>query len=170
MNKCTYLLLPSITALPMYSMDQEVVPKASYVVFEGEAKLGGVSPFSRWAIFYSSTGVALETVAHHGDFEAMKHRLDRTAPKPQPVSCEIEYCPALGFGRREGDPGHLILFYDKNGNTVDRYRYDTATHVINDCSTGHERIFRYMAPDMTADDLRVLSEFPLDVSQVVMKR
>lgn len=128
MNKYLLILVLIIAVVDSYSMEQDdsVVPNASYVIYEGDTGVpGGVPHHSRYVTFYSSCGDLIKKIEHNFDFQLIEKRLDSAAPKPQPTKYKIKHCPgiSLGFGFKS-EPRDFVVFYDKNGNKIDKFLYD----------------------------------------------
>lgn len=138
MNKYSVLSLAllcvvntSINAM-QEELDESTVPNSSYFVYEGSTgTTGGVPMTSKLVTFYTFDGKPIKTIEHKFRFPVIERKLDRNAPKPRPTEYEVKYWPAiqLPFGMRKGAPGNFILFYDKNGNIINRFRYDDGSTV-----------------------------------------
>lgn len=99
------------------ALDCSVIPGASYFVFEGSNSALEHKPGFYIARFYAFDGNLLETFDYKvmtiNRYNILKLKLDKGAPKPQPVSYKIEYRKM--FKRASG---YWMVFYDKNGNII----------------------------------------------------
>lgn len=86
-----------------YSQEKLVIPGASYA----KAVLWGSSERVR---YYTFDGNLL---CECNDSGLQENRMDKSAPKPRPISYKITY--RNGYKMR---PGYWIAFYDKNGNNL----------------------------------------------------
>jgi|GEM_PF-4957048 len=128
-----FAVLCSVGFVALYSMDNDetgVIPRASYFVYEGNEGnksyvIMGVPSGSKQVTFYTYDGEAIRTTGYQlGNFQAVEKRLDPMAPKPQPVAYSIKYWECLiGVGYK-GVPGHFIVFHDKHGNQIQRFRFE----------------------------------------------
>ena len=165
----SFVFLTVAISYPMEHIDKSIIPNSSYMIYEDEQTMtGGVPASSRQVTFYTPTGDPIKTIEHHFCFYAMNRKLDQSAPKPQPIAYQIKYWPAisLGWGMTKGVPGDFIAFYDKNGNEIKRYRYDKTNNQITVFSetenTRNTRTYDFKSES----ELRMLKEFPLDLSIV----
>ena len=109
----------------MTTIDRSVVPGASYVVYEGgpteDSPITVVPPGASFdsmaATFYTFDGIPITTINHRFQFDNVTCKLDKTAPKPKPVSYKRAYWASPGLETKV-DPGFVILFHDKNGNRI----------------------------------------------------
>jgi hypothetical protein len=85
----------------------------------------GVPSGSERVTFYTYDGEKIKTTEYQiGSFQAQANRLDSTAPKPQPVAYSIKYWECwIGIGYK-GVPGHFMVFHDKHGNQIERFRFE----------------------------------------------
>ncbi len=122
--------------------DDSVVQDSSYFVYEGATgTTGGIPTGSKLVTFYTFDGRPLKTIAHKFYFPIIERKLDQKAPKPQPTEYEIKYWAAHAISLKrldgtvgtvyKGVPGNFILFYDKNGNIIERDRFDEGSSVQN---------------------------------------
>lgn len=146
-----------------------VIPEASYLVYDGDSDgdiVGGVSASSRNVTFYTFDGNPITTIEHGSRFFAMSRKLDRSAPKPRPLTYKIKCWPdiRIGFGLAKGGSVDFILFYDKNGNKIDSFCYDKVNRQITIFSETVTKKYHFN----TLKDLRGLDilDFPLDLSIV----
>ncbi len=147
-----------------------IVAGASYHIYQGANESShGIPMTSRHVTFYAYDGTPLATYRYRmGCFSSVEIMLDPTAPKPQPATCVINYWPAceLVFGMTKGVPGWFIVFYDRNGNKITRYRYDRDTHVI---TTGYSRTAgntTFLLDEATPQAL-IDNAFPLDLRNLM---
>jgi hypothetical protein len=121
MNKYLLLTLLSIATSVLGDDRPAIVPGASYVISNSPNAMRGYSyePGGK-ATFYTSDGTLIRTVD-----------ITPSAPKPQPVSSEVRYWPAIRvlFGTK-GVPGDFIEFRDKHGNCIESYRYNQESHMV----------------------------------------
>lgn len=127
-------------AMPVNNFD--VVPNASYCMrSEGKEKINGIWTKFHCITFYTFDGNQITQKKYDvcefgsGSAKRSKDMLDKNAPKPQPVSCKIWYWPACEIRfwfhtQFKGCPGWFISFYDKNGNLIQRYRYQDTKRVM----------------------------------------
>jgi hypothetical protein len=148
---------------------REIIPHASYVIYEGASKTGigsGVPGTSRQVTFYTSNGEPIKTEPFEMCcFSAVERKLDPSAPKPQPTTYKIKFWPAfhLGlvtsiFGLTKGSPGDFIVFHDKNGNIIDSHRYNKESDKVTVFTENKTR--HYCLSDVLTTD----NDFPLDLS------
>ena len=86
--------------------------------------------------------------------------LDPKAPKPQPVTYAIKKLPIkkfFGFGILYR---YFIIFYDKNGNEIQRYHYDK----------NNQKIITKKGESYDFPSLKISLDFPLDLSKVQEKQ
>ncbi len=134
----TLLLCPLFTSAMEQGNLDDIIPEASYYVYEGAendivAPGSSIPGSSTYATFYNATGDELETITKEQcDFFKLQNKLDSHAPKCQPATYAIKYWSAfqLGGGMTKGTPGYFIVFSDKNGNSIKSYRCHTNTHEI----------------------------------------
>jgi hypothetical protein len=171
------VLISLIISLNMMAMNtQEIIPSASYAAPADQDDITGNRTSANTSItFYTFDGNPITTMPLPAGRTITDNQLDKSAPKPQPVSCAIKYWPAfrapvgglLGLfipTITKGVPGDFIVFYDKNEKIVQSYRYNRATSLI---TVFHEQTQTYQA--QTTEDLRQLKDFPLDLSKVTLK-
>ena len=86
-------------------------------------------------LYYTFDGELVDRSTDDHDIWHEEAKLDSCAPKPQPVRSKIQYWEAIGvgLGMTKGVPGWFILFFDKNGNKIDSYRYDMDKKQIITC-------------------------------------
>jgi len=149
----------------MQKDEDKIISNASYCIFEGDNPkdiIGGIPGSSKTVTFYTFNGDKIKTIEHNFHFPLMRGKLDPKAPKPQPVSCMLRFWPAieLDFGMTKGVPGWFIIFYDKNGNRIESYRYyyDIQKNVISVMDKDY--LFDKSNPQLIAED------FPLDLSKI----
>lgn len=117
--------------------NNEYIPQASYYAYEGtegqrEELIMGVPSSSKYATFYTFDGNEIKKTQYQiGEFAALAKHLDPAAPKPQPTTYSITYWECwLGFGYK-GVPGHFMIFHDKRGNEIKRFRFEYGKTDIN---------------------------------------
>jgi hypothetical protein len=150
------------------------IPNASYAIYEGGRTPSALSKSTN-VTFYTFDGDPIITLDHltacPGFPKVNRPRLDPYAPKPQPVTYEIKY--ASKFPMLVGSSKSIISFYDKNDNVIKKYEYNNLRHEIVVYSSlptkdPHLAIAgTYYAK--TANDLRKLADFPLDLSRITEK-
>lgn len=141
-----------------------VIPGASYYVQTSQES----------ASFYSFDGNFIKTVEYPAWASGIEARLDSSAPKPRPVACEVSYWKAfpvyLGGIRvaTKGVPGDMIIFFDKKGNEINRFRYDRTTGKIKiaTCGIGQKGLVSYGKSIYKAEDFKGCEDFPLDVQAI----
>lgn len=142
-------------------LDDSVIVGASYNVYEGDnGVVGGISGRSQNVSFYTFDGELLQTIKHDFRFPVIERKLDKNAPKPQPMAFAVVHWNAidLGLGFKKGVPGYFIIFYDKNGNKIHSYRYDLALNTITVFNNNNTTSYYKFEKEQT------LKDFPLDLS------
>lgn len=164
------ITLIAVLTLAAHAHDNdEPIANASYAIYSGKPPHPLVSKETACRVtFYTFDGNPIITVNHPEQFHfgypkvAGRLRLDPSAPKPQPVTYEIQY--ASRFPTLAGSSKCIIYFYDKNGNLIEQYTCDTEGGflVIYYCLGTTPYI-------KNIDQLRGLTHFPLDLSRVSEK-
>jgi hypothetical protein len=72
-------------------------------------------------------------------------RLDPTAPKFKPHTCELHYKPEFvsGFGWTSGASGWFIIFRNRLGCEIKRLSYNRSKKQISYYSNSREKTFKY---------------------------
>lgn len=129
MNKKLALSFSLICAFGIKANNKSnlIIPNASYVICDG------FDPYSRGYIItddpfkyvtakaYTFDGKLIDTKkfnSHFSIIQTIKQMIDPKAAKPRPVKFRIVY----HFGKI--GTGHYIIFYDKNDNLIDSFKYD----------------------------------------------
>lgn len=144
----------------------EIIPHASYFICEGvdaRSVVGGMSPTSKYAIFYSFDGNPIAKREHKFHFSAMEALLDPKAPKPQPVLCVVQQVLAASLGKK-GPAGWFVVFYDKNGNQIKRYNYNRECHIITLFDGEHDGEYSFTDYELNESKPYAMhAKFPLDL-------
>lgn len=146
----------SIGSFYTYAMknDDSIVPNSSYVVHKVETDIAGGMPVSsKFATFYTAQGDPITSIEYGF---TLQQKVDSKASKPQPVRYEIKYLPAIKFAYGVIEGGNYIFFYDKNGNIINRFRYDKSSDEISVDNVS------YKLSDVINDS----NSFPLDLSNL----
>lgn len=164
-------LLAVVTNLSvMASLDESVISQASYMVYDDANDLGWMSSSGGFVTFYTAQGDYIEKVEHNFRFSSMKSKLDKSAPRPQPVAYKVKYWPAFPIKGNprvtKGVPGDFIIFYDKNGNVIARYRFNKESRLFS-ITSSEGTIVEYSTDHF--NDPEVMSTFPLDLSNINKK-
>lgn len=141
---------------------QNVVPNSSYIVYENTDPITGSNINSTYIEFYTHDG---KFITKTSDFEKIQKRLDLIAPKPKPVKYAIKYWPAINIGwGTKGVPGNFIIFYDKNNNIIESFRFNKdnkiSVFVYDKNAHGGSYLKDY---DLNSEIIKA-TDFPLDVS------
>lgn len=101
----------------------KVIHGASYGVMVNDAGFLSFGPRVR---FYTFNGNYLKSIDYDYYSDCISSRLDKYAPKPQPVVYKIEYRkPRIETGllfNKHHPGGYWIVFYDKNKNVIAEYQ------------------------------------------------
>ena len=140
MNKYILCAIISLTVSNyMFSADRnpEIIKNASYGVCDCEKTsvwgmihaFGGLCRNSK-VTYYTYNGEPIKTITSQ-QTPIDCYTLDPSAPKPQPTAYEVKFWPTIQMGLiTKGAPGDFILFKDKHGNTITRYRFNKKTQKV----------------------------------------
>lgn len=144
-------------------LDESVITGASYCIGndidQDSIAFCQLPRVHKYVTFYTFDGEEIETLEQQFNAPLLASRIDRQAPKPQPVKCEIRPWPTDGTSK---GPRMLLCFFDKHGNLIKSCRYTKSPNSIylNFENSGPGWPFR--ADDRPTEK----GGFPLDLSKI----
>ncbi|MDR3647150.1 MAG: hypothetical protein P4L22_06425 [Candidatus Babeliales bacterium] len=141
MNKL-YLFILIFFFINLHSSENpQVIPKASYFVYDGVNLDYENSDLSKGHVnllrninFYTFDGNLITKIEHNFRIVSMQMKLDPDAKIPRPLFFRVKENPTIciPFGLKKTLQGIYVLFYDKHRNLINYFEYTGSKNVTRE--------------------------------------